>query len=180
MTSMISSRETRDTDNGDLLVWILAWSELVAFGALLTAFVVASVLHPETFAAGKARLDHALPIANTIVLLASGWLAAKAAEQGAISRRRLMLLAAALGGVVFGGLKGLEYAFEGASLLSGDPFSQLYLLITGFHLTHVAFGSMILVLVAIFPTRENVHLITTLWHVIDIVWLVMFPVIYLL
>lgn len=180
MTSIISSRDARDTDNGDLLVWILAWSELVAFGALLTAFVVVSVLHPEAFAAGKARLHHALPIINTIVLLASGWFAARAAEQSAIPRRRMMLLAAALGGVVFGGLKCIEYAFEGSSLLSGDPFSQLYFLITGFHLTHVAFGSMILVLVAVFPTRENIHLITTLWHVIDIVWLVMFPVIYLL
>jgi len=180
MTSIISSDETRDTDSGDLLVWILAWSELVAFGALLTAFVVASVLHPETFAAGKARLHHILPVVNTIVLLASGWFAARAAEQSAIPRRRLMLLVAALGGFVFAGLKCTEYVFEGTSLLAGDPFSQLYLLITGFHLTHVAFGSMILVLVAIFPTRENVHLITTLWHVIDIVWLVMFPVIYLL
>ena len=180
MTSIISSRETRDTDSGDLLVWILAWSELVAFGALLAAFVVASALQPETFAAGKARLHHILPVVNTIVLLASGWFAARAAEQSAVSGRRLMLLVAALGGVVFAGLKCLEYVFEGASLLSGDPFSQLYLLITGFHLTHVAFGSMILVLVAVFPTRENIHLITTLWHVIDIVWLVMFPVIYLL
>ena len=177
---MISSRETRDTDSGDLLVWILAWSELVAFGALLTAFVVASALQPETFAAGKARLHYTLPVVNTIVLLASGWFAARAAEQSTVSGRRLMLLVAALGGVVFAGLKCLEYVFEGASLLSGDPFSQLYLLITGFHLTHVAFGSMILVLVAVFPTRENIHLITTLWHVIDIVWLVMFPVIYLL
>jgi nitric oxide reductase NorE protein len=180
MTLMTSSRETRDTDNGDLLVWILAWSELVAFGALLTAFVVASMLHPATFAAGKARLHHTLPVVNTVVLLASGWFAARSGEQNTTSRRRLMLLAAALGGIVFVGLKCVEYAFEGASLLAGDPFSQLYLLITGFHLTHVAFGSMILILVSVFPTRENVHLISTLWHVIDIVWLVMFPVIYLL
>ncbi|MBB3593748.1 nitric oxide reductase NorE protein [Rhizobium sp. BK529] len=180
MTSIISSDKPRDTDSGDLLIWILAGSELVAFGALLTAFVIASVLHPEIFAAGKARLPHVLPVINTVVLLTSGWFAAKAAEQKAIPRRRLMLLVAALGGLVFVGLKCSEYVFEGSSLLAGDPFSQLYLLITGFHLMHVAFGSIILVLVAVFPTSENVHLITTLWHVIDIVWLVMFPVVYLL
>jgi len=38
------------SDGGDLLVWILAWSELAAFGALLTAYVIASWIHPDEFA----------------------------------------------------------------------------------------------------------------------------------
>ncbi len=53
------------------------------------------------------------------------------------------------------------------------------MLLTGFHLMHVLFGSVVLALVAWRPTRSNVLLITTLWHAIDLVWLVMFPVLYL-
>ncbi|OWV97087.1 NorE accessory protein for nitric oxide reductase [Rhizobium sp. R72] len=168
-----------DGSDDDLLTWILAWSELVAFGALLAAFVVVSWMQPGEFAAGKARLHPVLPVLNTIVLLASGWSAAAATSETGM-RQRLGLSAAALGGLLFFSLKIYEYWQEGATLVSSDMFAQLYILLTGFHLAHVAFGSLVLLLVAKFPSRQNVHLITTLWHVIDIVWLVMFPVVYLL
>jgi nitric oxide reductase NorE protein len=168
-----------EPSDDDLLTWILAWSELVAFAALLTAFVVASWLQPGEFSAGKARLHPILPVINTSVLLVSGWSAAVAANSSGL-RQRLGLLASSFGGFVFFGLKIYEYRLEGASLVSTDAFAQLYILLTGFHLAHVAFGSLVLLLVAKFPSPQNVHLITTLWHVIDIVWLVMFPVVYLL
>ncbi|KWV60245.1 NorE accessory protein for nitric oxide reductase [Rhizobium altiplani] len=179
MTSTTSD-DLAEPGSGDLLVWILAWSELAAFGALLAAFVIASWISPEDFLAGRARLDTTIPIANTVVLLASGWFAAMAARQTRLLGRRLLLLAAAAGGFLFTALKVHEYGQEGASLLSNDAFSTLYVLITGFHLAHVLFGSCVLALIARFPSRENVHLMTTLWHVIDIVWLVMFPLVYLL
>ena len=168
------------SDSGDLLVWILAWSELAAFGALLTAYVVASWIRPDDFAKGAATLHQAIALTNTIILLTSGWFAVKAANCENRRSQRLKLLAAAGGGFLFVALKLYEYRLEGASLLATDTFSQLYLLITGFHMAHVLFGSLLLVLVARLPSPQNVHLITTLWHVIDIVWLVMLPVVYLL
>lgn len=167
-----------DTDEGDLLVWILAWSELVAFGALLAAFVAAGWLHPADFEAGRAHLHQGIPVLNTIVLLTSGWLAASAASP--TSRSRLQLLGAAAGGLLFVVIKLYEYQVEGISIVATDTFTQLYLLLTGFHLAHVFFGSLILTIVACFPNRQNAHLISTLWHVIDIVWLVMLPVVYLI
>ena len=57
--------------------------------------------------------------------------------------------------------------------------AELYFLVTGFHLLHVVFGTGILLLVAWRPSRANVVMIATLWHVIDLVWLVMFPIVYL-
>jgi nitric oxide reductase NorE protein len=182
MTAIISTDRdacAAEPSGDDLLTWILAWSELVVFAALLTSFVVASWLQPGEFAAGKARLHPILPVINTTVLLASGWFAAAAANQSG-RQQRLGLLASSFGGLVFLSLKVCEYWLEGASLVATDVFAQLYILLTGFHLAHVAFGSLMLLLVAKFPSRQNVHLITTLWHVIDIVWLVMFPVVYLL
>ncbi|MBC2775972.1 cytochrome c oxidase subunit 3 family protein, partial [Rhizobium sp. AQ_MP] len=60
-----------------------------------------------------------------------------------------------------------------------DTFFELYFIITGFHLLHVFFGAIALLLVAWRPARENLVLIATLWHVIDLVWLVIFPILYL-
>jgi nitric oxide reductase NorE protein len=57
--------------------------------------------------------------------------------------------------------------------------TELYFLVTGFHLLHVVFGAAILFLVAWRPSRGNVVMIATLWHAIDLVWLVMFPIVYL-
>ncbi|MDM9623424.1 NorE accessory protein for nitric oxide reductase [Rhizobium sp. AC44/96] len=164
----------------DLLVWILAWSELAAFGALLIAFVVVSWLHPEEVAAGRARMTLVVPAVNTAVLLLSGWAAAIAATPLPLIKRRIALGAASAGGLLFVALKLYEYSLEGASLLSDDAISTLYVLMTGFHLVHVLFGSLVLALLARFPSPQNVHLMTTLWHVIDIVWLVMFPIVYLI
>jgi nitric oxide reductase NorE protein len=82
--------------------------------------------------------------------------------------------------MLFVALKIHEYSLEGATLLADDTFSTLYVLMTGFHLAHVLFGSLVLALLVRYPSRQNVHMMTTLWHVIDIVWLVMFPVVYFL
>lgn len=168
------------TEGDDLLVWILSWSELAAFGALLTAFVVVTWLHPEEVAAGRTKLDITIPTANTLVLLTSGWLAAIAASQRPLLRQRLALLGAAIGGLLFVALKLYEYSLEGATLLSDDAFLTVYVLTTGFHLAHVLFGSLVLALLARYPSPQNIRMMTTLWHVIDIIWLVMFPVVYLI
>jgi len=116
------------------------------------------------------------------VLLMSGWQAAIAVRRRHnVSQARRPLLYAALFGLVFVAIKLIEYSHE--IQFAGDEavgaFFELYFLLTGFHLMHVLFGSIILALVAWRPSASNVLLITTLWHAIDLVWLVMFPVLYL-
>lgn len=170
-------------EEGDtLLLWILVWSELVAFGILLAGFLVMSVLEPERFAVARHYLNPGLAALNTVILLSSGWQAALAARRAAsiMEVRRSLCFAAALG-FAFMAIKLAEYAGEigyaGEQALSG--FFEIYFLITGFHLLHVVFGSVILLIVAWRPARQNVLMITTLWHVIDLVWIVMFPILYL-
>ncbi|PKA43287.1 NorE accessory protein for nitric oxide reductase [Rhizobium sullae] len=168
-------------DNDMLLAWVLGWSELVAFGALLGAFLVAGYFQPAAFAEGRGHLALSYPLLNTVILLSSGWCAAKAACYPAgVPRQRAALLGAAAGGFAFSAVKITEYLRELPHLTGErlETFSQLYFLTTGFHLVHVIFGSLVLIVVACRPGRENVAIITTLWHVIDIVWLVMFPVVY--
>lgn len=166
----------------DLLLWVLVWSELAAFGILLAGFLVVGLLQADAFAAARLHLNPLLAGINTLVLLASGWQAALAARPAAsMSARRRALVLAALFGLGFVAIKLFEYSTEigAAGLPQFGAFFELYFLITGFHLLHVGFGSAILLLVAWRPNPGNIVLITTLWHVIDLVWIVMFPLVYL-
>lgn len=178
----ITAINAEDRAEDDLLLWILVWSELVAFAILLIAFMVMSVINVEGVAQLRAHLSPGLAAANTVVLLMSGWQAAIAVRRRHnVSQARRPLLYAALFGLVFVAIKLIEYSHE--IQFAGDEavgaFFELYFLLTGFHLMHVLFGSIILALVAWRPSASNVLLITTLWHAIDLVWLVMFPVLYL-
>ena len=181
-SSNLSTRIAAEEEGDTLLLWILVWSELVAFGILLAGFLVMSLLEPERFAAARQYLNPGLAALNTVILLSSGWQAALAARRTASPSevRRSLVIAAALG-FAFMAVKLVEYAGEighaEEETLSG--FFEIYFLITGFHLLHVVFGSVILLIVAWRPARQNVLLITTLWHVIDLVWIVMFPILYL-
>ena len=62
-----------EEESGNLLLWILVWSELAAFGALTGAFIIAFTLNPDAFAAARQHLQPQLAGLNTLILLASGW-----------------------------------------------------------------------------------------------------------
>lgn len=177
-----TTREEEEPDAGDLLLWILVWSELAVFGILFVAFVIAGIVQSDEFAAARAHLDSPLAALNTAVLLTSGWQAARATRPGASrGEARLALLLAALLGLLFVAIKLFEYAGEipHAGGESYGVFFDLYFLLTGFHLLHVLFGALVLVLVSWRLQRSNVLLITTLWHVFDLIWIAMFPLVYL-
>lgn len=166
---------------GDLVLWVLVWCELVAFGALLGGFMVMSFLHPESFSLAKLHLNGRLASVSTLVLITSSWLAAEAARTRSERIMRLALLGAAALGFVFAGVKLAEYG--GELRFVGDAtfhvFFDLYFIITGFHLAHVALLGLVMLIIAYRPERSNVALVATVWHVVTIVWLVIFPVVYL-
>ncbi|EYD76019.1 Nitric oxide reductase activation protein NorE [Rubellimicrobium mesophilum DSM 19309] len=98
---------------GDLLIWVLIVSELAVFGAGLLAFLVVRLGDPSGFAAAQDQLHRVSASINTVVLVTSGWLAARAtreAQAGRVGPTRLNLALAGLLGIVFLVLKGREYA----------------------------------------------------------------------
>lgn len=161
----------------ELLLWILVWSELVVFSALLGAFLLIAWLDPPAHAAFHRELDLPLASVATATLLTSGFFAALAAS-GRAPRRNLVL--AALGGFAFCMLKLTAFGHELPVLAASESrLFELYLLITGFHLAHVLFVGVLLLAIAWRPTPRSTETVATIWHLVDLVWLLILPVVYL-
>lgn len=170
---------------GDLMMWVLIISELAVFGAGLLAFMGVRLTDPAGFAEARDHLNAAAAGVNTIVLVTSGWLAAlavRAAEAGRVARVRGLLALASLLGVLFLWIKGQEYSAKAAEGITFEthPFFLFYYMLTGFHAVHVVAGVVILGLIAWKATARNVEVGTAFWHMVDLVWVLLFPIIYLL
>jgi nitric oxide reductase NorE protein len=169
---------------GNPLIWVLIVSELLVFAIGLAGFLAVRMVDPAGFSA-SARLLHAgAGTAATALLLTSGFLAARAlhaSRRGITAQARLALGLAALLGIAFLTVKGLEYADLLALGVSfeDNTFFTLYMLITGFHAAHVVFGVAVLLLVALRPLPTHVEPAAQFWHMVDLVWVLVFPVIYL-
>ncbi|MFZ1480654.1 MAG: cytochrome c oxidase subunit 3 [Paracoccaceae bacterium] len=170
---------------GELMMWVLIISELAVFGAGLVAFLAVRISDPAGFADAQTHLHRTGAGVNTIVLVTSGWLvllATRAAEAGKTGRLRALLAPAIALGVVFLVLKGSEYADLAAAGIGTEThaFFTFSYLLTGFHAAHVLAGMILLVLVGWVATPRAVETGAAFWHMVDLVWVLLFPVIYLL
>lgn len=170
---------------GDLMMWVLIVSELLVFGAALLAFLAVRITDPAGFAADQALLDRTAGALNTVVLVTSGLcaaLAVRARERDGRRTARHWLSGACLLGLLFLGIKGFEY-WEKAGLgidVETSTFFTFYYLVTGFHAAHVVAGIAVLALVARFDSLRNMETGVAFWHMVDLVWVLLFPIIYLL
>ncbi|MEP2703810.1 MAG: cytochrome c oxidase subunit 3 family protein [Roseibium sp.] len=170
---------------GELLMWVLIISELLVFGAGLAAFLGVRITDPAGFAEAQDHLHRMQAGVNTVVLITSGFLAAIALRFSIADRTtaaRVSLFGAMALGVVFLVIKFWEYAekIEHGISTETHPFFTFYYLLTGFHAAHVIAGIIILGLVTWFATPRNIEVAAAFWHMVDLVWVLLFPVIYLL
>lgn len=183
--------------NGRLGTWLFLASEVMLFGALFSSTVLlragAPVWPPSGEPVGQ-LLDLRLGAANTLVLLASSFAAARAVaalQAGSLAlHRRWLLVTLALGGL-FLGVKGAEWA---AKLQHGirpaaDTFWALYFTLTGLHALHVAGGMLVFAALLALGGRtwaRQPGLLTSragnavlYWHFVDVVWVCVFAAMYL-
>lgn len=137
------------------------------------------------FATSQDQLNRLAGAINTMILLTSGLCAALAVHyQGKNEplKTRLLLLLAIVLGCLFLGVKWLEYADKFAAGISTETnsFFMFYYLATGFHAMHVIFGIVILMIVAWKNTMDNIITGTAFWHMVDLIWGILFPLIYLM
>jgi nitric oxide reductase NorE protein len=166
-------------------MWVLILSELAVFGAGLLAFLATRLTDPAGFAEAQSHLHRTGAAANTLVLVSSGWLAAlatQAAGAGQTRRLRLLLAPAILLGALFLWLKGTEYddLFALGIGTETHAFYTFSFLLTGFHAAHVLAGMALLALVGWLASPKAVETGAAFWHMVDLVWVLLFPVIYLL
>ena len=178
---------------GDLAMWIFILAELTAFTLFILGFSFTQWLKPEMFADGRAQLDSSTGWAMTAGLLTSGFIAALAVERVRKDHARqaaLLLLAAIASGMVYVVLKVQEYAHL-ASVgfdLEYNTFFTLYWITTAFHFLHVLLGLVVLAILCVLCLRgrfgahhhTGVESGVLYWHMIDLVWVIIFPLVYLL
>lgn len=191
MSSTVHARSAADGSDvlselpGELMMWVLIASELLVFGAGLLACLSVRITDPVRFAADQALLDQGAGALNTIVLVTSGLCAAvalRAREDGRRRTARLWLLAAGSLGGIFLIVKAFEYGSKASAGIDIDtsPFFTFYYLLTGFHTLHVIAGLVVLGLVAWADSQRNMEVAVAFWHLVDLVWVLLFPIIYVL
>ncbi|MFV0490201.1 MAG: cytochrome c oxidase subunit 3 [Pseudorhodobacter sp.] len=170
---------------GDLIMWVLIASELAVFAAGLTAMMAMWLTDPAGFAAAQAQLDGRMAALNTVILVTSGLFAARAERAARLGDRtgaRKALALAALGGILFMIVKSTEYFRDfGVGIgMETHPFFTFYFLLTGFHAAHVIAGIVVFGIVALKARAEGVQAGAMFWHMVDLVWVLILPPIYLL
>lgn len=169
---------------GELMMWILIISELAVFSAGLLALLAVRLTDPAGFAEAQSHLHRLGAAVNTVVLVTSGYLAAEAARLAGPrpARARLLLGLAASLGAVFLWVKASEYADLFAQGIGTEThaFYTFSYLLTGFHAAHVLAGMILLLGVSWRPTPRAAGVAAAFWHMVDLVWVLLVPVVYLL
>ncbi|MCB0461841.1 MAG: cytochrome c oxidase subunit 3 [Flavobacteriaceae bacterium] len=177
---------------GGILIWIIIFLELITFGAALIAMAYYGNQEQELFHNSSLKLNKTYGMINTIFLLTSGFLMAISVSEikkGNTKKFNKLLLLTMLFGLFFLGLKSLEYydkITDGIGI-GYNTFFTFYWMLTLFHVIHVIVGLVILTSVYFGVRKEDsktsiddVEASAAFWHMCDLIWILLFPIIYLL
>jgi cytochrome c oxidase subunit 3/cytochrome o ubiquinol oxidase subunit 3 len=175
-----------------LAMWLFLASDCLLFGALISTYVLyrgASVTGPypaEVFDIPYTSVSSFVLLASSLTMV----LALAALQRGDVARSRVWLLATALLGSTFVGGQVYEFTsfFREGLTLTENVFGTSFYVLTGFHGTHVTVGILMLLTLVwlslvgrLGPERaQAVELVGLYWHFVDIVWIVIFTVVYLI
>lgn len=177
---------------GGILMWIIIFLELITFGMALVALVYYGKQQPELFHQSRLQLNTTFGAVNTIFLLTSGFFMATAVhefKENNIKKSSFYFKLTMLGGLLFLVVKSIEYyhKIQAGISLDTNMFFSFYWLLTAFHLIHVIIGLVILAWTNYGMTKKNsdtvvedVEACGAFWHMCDLIWLLLFPVLYLI
>ena len=182
--------------NAKLGIWLFLASEVMLFGALFSSYVLLRTgAPPGTWHHGREFLSIPLATTNTIILIASSmtmvmsWASLKLND---LKKFRLYMGATFLCGVGFLGIKAVEYGtkFHHGYFPKSNTFLAIYFTLTGLHVLHVI-GGMIVNGYFLGPGAKmwrteperftnRIEVAGLYWHFVDLVWIFLFPTLYLL
>jgi cytochrome c oxidase subunit 3 len=186
-------------------MWAFLIQEILFFGGLFTGYAVYRSYYPEAFIEGSHHLDILLGGFNTVVLIASSLTMAMAVHSAQNSKRaRLVffLLVTLFLGLVFLGVKVIEYGdkynhhlipgisffVEGPNARQVQIFYSFYFAMTGMHALHMIIGAIVISPLIFMAMRGKfsanyyapIEVFGLYWHFVDIVWIFLFPLLYLI
>ncbi len=189
-------------------MWAFVAQEVLFFGGAFFTYAVYRFMYPEAFSYGSSLLDVRFGAFNTVVLLLSSFTVAMAVRAAQLNDKKQLvgfLLATLFFASTFMGIKYIEYSskyehhlipginFDGSHLDFDNPekvelFMSIYFALTGLHGLHVLVG--ILILLWLIPVSIKgrftssyyfpVEIFGLYWHFVDIVWIFLFPLLYLI
>jgi cytochrome c oxidase subunit III len=186
-------------------MWVFLATEVMFFGGMFAGYTVYRYWYPQAFAGASNHLDVLLGAINTVVLIGSSFTMALAVYNAEADKTkaliRFLLLTIVLG-LVFLGIKFYEYhtkfaehlvpgssfRFEGPLARQAEIFFSFYFAMTGMHAVHMIIGIGLLAALILKARRGRfsalyhtpVELTGLYWHFVDIVWIFLFPLLYLL
>lgn len=178
---------------GNGAVWVGIFAEMSEFALMFLVYFIAKVHYPEYFNDGPLRLNTLAGTLNTLSLLTSSYFVAKA--MGSVRAGRIQTAIRWLWGTVAAALtylliKSWEYVWNTEQGIEVDTnlFFTVYYYMTFNHFLHVFWGGGA-ILWAIFRLKsgyytadhyEGMEAIASYWHMIDLVWIIIFPLLYVL
>jgi cytochrome c oxidase subunit 3 len=185
-------------------MWLFLITEVMFFGGLFLAYMLYRVWYPEAWSEASLELNVVLGGINTVVLIGSSLtmaLAVRGAQTGARRATVVWLLLTMVLGLAFLVIKYFEYAekiehhhvpgatfaFPGPHAGGAEIYFSLYFLMTGLHATHMLIGFVLLSVIAWMAYKGRfspewytpVEMSGLYWHFVDIVWIFLFPLLYL-
>ncbi len=186
-------------------MWIFLATEIMFFGGMFAGYAVYRTVYYPGFAEASRELEITLGATNTVVLICSSLTMALAVHAAQVGRTRALMgniLGTMALGLVFLGIKGIEYAHKfqhhlvpGSSFHFAEQYFQhaqiffsFYFAMTGMHALHMIVGIGLLTALLVRASRGEfspmqhaaVEVTGLYWHFVDIIWIFLFPLLYLI
>ena len=199
------STKEQQFDTSKIGMWLFLTTEILMFGGLFVGFGLMQGKFPEAFLQAHHHLDKSLGALNTIVLLVSSftmvmavWAASKSKQKQLITYLLITLLCAGIFLVVKyfeyshkfheGLLPGKFYSHEGDTVPNQFVFFSFYFMMTGLHGFHILGGMVVITWLLIRAMKGHfnstyytpVDLVGLYWHLVDMIWIYLFPLLYLI
>ncbi len=178
---------------GNLAIWAAILSEMSEFAVMFIVYFLAKVHHPDEFKEGPTKLSTLAGTSNTLIMLTSSFFVVRAVmamRDNKPDSSARWLWGAVLCGISYLIIKYFEYDWNSAQGLATDTniFYGVYYYITFNHFLHVGWGSAAIVWVIyrlktdIYTQQEHEGLINIAlyWHMIDLAWITIFPLLYVI
>jgi nitric oxide reductase NorE protein len=177
---------------GEEGVWILIFGDVMVFSLFFLTFLYYRGQQIPLFHASQLQLNRGCGALNTVFMLSSSWLVAtgvQAAREGRPRAPPICFLLACGCGIGFAVVKCIEYGdkVRAGITLNTNEFYMFYFMLTGIHFVHVLIGMVVLLLLTRSTwsgrhdqkTIRNLESGASFWHLVDLLWIVLFPLLYL-